>query len=67
MNAQEDPYSALEDMDVCKLDLLKLAQVNGEASQAISTSSSLYLHPVKARVQELKVEPGCSLKFYCGS
>ena len=56
MSAQEDPYLALE--NVCKLDLLDLAQGSGETSQAVSskqTSSSLYLHPIKARVQELKV------------
>ena len=56
MSAQEDPYSALEDF--CQLDLLELAQGGGETSQAVTTnqsSSSLYLHPIKAHVQELKV------------
>ena len=71
VNAQEDPYSALE--EACKLDLLEMAQANEEntKSTAVSKSASLYLHPIKARVQELKVRSKycmlyCYLNWFCG-
>ena len=62
VNAQEDPYASLD--EASKLDLLEMAQTKGESSKSLEVvsnkqkSSSIYLHPIKARVQELKVRIG---------